>query len=327
MIKTPISLQDLRRTKCVKAKAEPSWRFWGLGVSFPNGRRTCGRVAHMLRSFMFRVGCVLCCVAATIASLRGQPQQAIAHVLDVKGEWHLPGTAVPAAAGEGLMAGARITAGSDRPGDVITIVRDDDMSRERIACDASATNPCRNPIVVEGTASVAPTAQSQLKSIVQTAIAVLLNKPPAIGSHYALTLTRGHETVQEWEGVVALDPAQGIELPAAPLEMPAGRYTVSIGRAGEAPSSSEQPALLTSEGTWRPLALHAAGLYEVSILDVDGIQVVNAMLLVVTATEYETRQKEFETVKSRTSAWTGPSARADEHLFLRAFLLSECRTC
>ena len=34
--KTPISLQDLQRRLSLKAKAEPSWRFWGLYVHVGN---------------------------------------------------------------------------------------------------------------------------------------------------------------------------------------------------------------------------------------------------------------------------------------------------
>jgi hypothetical protein len=280
----------------------------------------------MRRNAILRAGSALWCFAAVAAGLHGQ-QQVVAHVLDVRGEWRLQGTAGQIAAGEALIAGARITAGSNRVGDAITIVRDEDMSRQRIACDSSATNPCRNPIIVDGASSSAPTGQSQLKNMVQTAIALLLSKPPAIGSHYALTLTRGGETVQEWEGVAALDPGEGIVLPSAPADMAAGRYTVSIARAGDPSSATEQTAVLTSEGLWRSLPLKAAGLYEVSFTDADGEQVANEMLLVVPADQYQAMREEFGTMKSRTAAWTGPSARADEHLFLRAFLLSECKTC
>jgi len=277
----------------------------------------------MLRKLILRAGPLLCFFAAA-AGLHGQ-QQVVAHVLDVKGEWHLQGANGLVVGGEGLIAGARIMAGSNRAGDSITIVRDDNMSRQRTMCDGTATNPCRNPIVVEGASSAAPT--SQLKNIVQSAIAVLLSRPPAIGSHYALTLTRGNETVREWEGVAALDLAQGLELPPPPADMPAGRYTVSIARAGEASPATELDAVLTSEGIWRPLPLKATGLYEVAIANADGEQVANGMLLVVPAAQYPAMRAEFDQMKSLTATWSGPGARADEHLFLRAFLLSECKSC
>src|ERR1700683_1176512 len=49
MTKTPISLQDLRRSLYVKAKAEPAWRFWGLYVHVCK-RETIREAYEMARS-------------------------------------------------------------------------------------------------------------------------------------------------------------------------------------------------------------------------------------------------------------------------------------
>ena len=166
-------------------------------------------------------------------------------------------------------------------------------------------------------------AQSELKNIVQAAISrCCWSRPPAISSHYALTLTRGEVTVQESEAVVALDPEQGIVLPPAPEDMPAGAYTVSIARAGEKPSSTVQTLQLTSEGTWRPLPWNAPGLFELSLFNADGAQVADVMLLVALPAQYPAQREAFDAMKSRTATWTGANARSDEHLFLRSFLLS-----
>ena len=258
-----------------------------------------------------------------ITSLHGQQRQIMAHVLDVKGEWRLDGATGLVAAGQGLVADAKITAGSNRPGDAITIVRDEDLSRQRTACDGSATNPCRHPIVVEGVTASTVTVGSQLRSMAQAAIAVLLDRPPEITNHYALTLTRGKETVAESEAVVALDPEQGVLLPPAPAEIPAGHYSVSITRAGEIPAAAAQDATLASEGVWLPLAVKAAGLYEATIVNADEEQVADVMLLVVPPAQYPSELEALKVMKSHTATWTGPNARADEHLFLRGFLLSE----
>jgi hypothetical protein len=284
------------------------------------------RWQNMRRSFMFRIGCLSCCAVAAAAGLRSQ-QQVVAHVLDVKGDWHLQGAASTVTAGTALTRGASIEAPSNRPGDTITIVHDEDMSRQRIACDATAANPCRNPIYIDGASSATSAPQSQFAIMVRTALAVLLNKPPAIESHYALTLSRGHETVREWEAVISLDPAQGIILPSAPADFPAGKYSVSITRAGHTSSATVQSLFLTSDGQWKPLPFSAPGLYEIAIRNADDEQLADELILVVQATEYDAKEKEFETMRSRTATWTGPGAQADGHLYLRAFLLTECDAC
>lgn len=271
---------------------------------------------------MLWAGCLTWCAAVTVIGLHGQQPEVVAHVLDVKGVWHLEGATEPLAAGKGLVAGARITAGSNRQGDAVTIVHDEDMSRVRMACDGSNSNPCRNPMEVKG---VAPTAasQSQLRGIVQAALAVLLSRPPAIASHYALTLTRGKPTVLESEAVVAFDPEQRIVLPPVPESMPAGQYTISTSCAGQTSSPTVQTGQLTSEGTWRPLPWDAPGLYEVSIINANGERVADMMLLVTTPMQYQGTAEAFDAMKTHTATWTGLNARSDEHLFLRAFLLTE----
>ena len=262
------------------------------------------------------------CIAGSLTALQAQQPQVVAHVLDVKGEWHPDGTTEVLSAGRGLVSGAKVSAGSNRQGDAITIVCDEDMSRMRIVCDGSATNPCRNPIVVPGSSS-APGNQNRFVNIVQAAVSVLLSKPPAIANHYALTLARGSVAVLESEAVVALDPAQGIVLPPAPEEMPAGPYTITISPIGPSRTATVQTVQLTSDGTWRPLRWDATGLFELSIANADGDQVSDVMLLVTPSANFQAAREAFDSMTARTGKWTGPNARSDEHLFLRAFLISE----
>lgn len=279
----------------------------------------------MRRKLMLWAGSVAFLITVTLTALQGLEPQIVAHVLDVKGEWHPEGTTELITAGSGLVSGTRVAAGSNRQGDAITIVRDEDLSRMRIVCDGSSVNPCRNPIAVSGP-TVTANSQSQLKNIVQASISVLLSKPPAIANHYALTLARGGTTVLEFEAVVALDPDQGVVLPPAPDAMAAGPYTITSSRVGQSRSSTVQTVLLTSEGTWRPLRCDVAGLYEVSIANGDGEQVADVMLLVTPTPQFQARRESFAAMKTRTGTWTGPNARPDEHLFLRAFLISVSQT-
>jgi hypothetical protein len=276
----------------------------------------------MRRTLIQWTGCVVGAVVSTAMALHGQQTRVAAHVLDTKGTWHLDGTATPVAAGQGLIPGAKITAQSNQPGDAITIVQDDDMSRTHVACDGSPSNPCRNAILVQGLAS-ASAGQSQFKNIVQAALSVLLSKPPAVGSHYALTLTRGLVSAEESEAVIALDPAQRIVLPPPPEHVRPGRYTISSSLVGQASPPTRQTCVYTSEGTWHPLPWSTPGLYQVSILNTAGVQVADTMLLVTPVAQYPAMLDSFNAIESRASTWTGPNARSDEHLFLRAFLLAE----
>lgn len=267
--------------------------------------------------------CALCSVVSAATALHGQQAQVAAHVLDAKGAWRLEGAASPIAAGQGLSAGAKITAQSNKPGDAITIVRDEDMSRTHVACDETPTNPCQTTIVVGGVPSASSSGKIQIRGIVQAALSVLLSKPPAVGSRYALTMTRGLVSVEESEAVVPFDSVEGVVLPPAPERIRAGRYTVSVSRSGEPLSLTSLSGVLGSDGTWRPLQLGPPGVYEVSILYPNQEQVTHLILLVTPKSQYQATHDAFEAMKARSSTWSGPSARSDEHVLLRAFLLSQ----
>lgn len=269
--------------------------------------------------------CALCSVVFVSAATasHGQQTQLAAHVLDAKGAWRLEGAPSPVVAGQGLRAGAKITAQSNKPGDAITIVRDEDMSRTHVACDETPTNPCQASILVAGLPPASSTGKNELIGIVQAAWSVLLSKPPAVGSRYALTMTRGLVSVEESEAVVPLDPVQGVVLPPAPERIPPGRYTVSVSQTGQPSSLTSLTGVLGPDGTWRPLQLGPPGLYEVSILYPNQEQVTHLILLVTPTAQYVAKRDAFAAMKTRTATWTGPSARSDEHVFLRAFLLSQ----
>jgi hypothetical protein len=264
------------------------------------------------------------CPAAACVAVQAQDTGAVAHVLDVKGEWRVDGAASPVSAGQALKAGAKVAAALNRAGDAITIVRDEDMARQHVTCDSSPQNPCRNPIVISAVGGDEPSGITRVKGMVQAALGVLLSKPPEIGSHYAMTLSRGADQVRELEDVAALQ-SEGIGLPALPDDIPAGNYTLSIAHAGASAAPMERTARLSSEGTWPLVALDGPGLYEITITNGEQEKVADLMLLVVPPAELQQKRQDFEAAKARAAAWTGPSAESDSHLFLRAFLLAESK--
>jgi hypothetical protein len=270
---------------------------------------------------MFRTAYLALGLAPAMACVASPPAQAVAHVLDVKGDWRLDGGGTPVTSGQGLTPGARVLAASRKLGDAITILHDEDMSRVHVDCDGSSSGSCGTPIVVQGNVSTVA-GQSQFKNMVQAALSILLSKPPAINNSYALTMTRGMRPPRLSEAVIALDPKQGIVLPAAE-DMAAGTYSISIRRAGEKTPAKVLSGQLTTEGVWRPLPWDSTGVFDISIDDSGGKRIAAMTALVTPADRYPAVQADFDAMKARTADWSGPNARSDERLFLRAFLLSE----
>ncbi len=292
------------------------------------------------------MGLLVTSPAAQASARDPQTAPIVAHVLEAIGEWRVDGSPGSVAAGLGVAAGARIVALSDHAGDVLTLVRDADLSRSRTVCDSAASDPCRLPVSV-GDDRAAGAAGVAVPNVAKAVLSVLLDKPPAVLGHYALTLTRGKRNVFETEAVLSLDPAVGLVLPPPPPEMEAGTYTVTL--AAVAPTSvpppmpppvpaampasatSGKPPLtrafsLKSDGLWRAVPFTDTGLYTLSIVNADGEQVADELVFVVRPGDYAAASGAFDAVKQRTGAWVGPSARDDEHVMLRSYLLAASRS-
>lgn len=274
----------------------------------------------MLRKALFSA--VPLCLGAIVCVNAPAQGDAVAHVLDVRGEWRVDGTLTGVTAGQALQPGARIGAVSNQPGDAITIVRDEDMARQHVACDSTPQNPCRNPIVIATAPVDSASGLSRMKGMVQAALAVLLSKPPEIGSHYAMTLSRGADPVRELEDVASFD-AKGVTLPPLPQDFEAGTYTLRIALANQKSPAVQRDARLNSEGVWPPIALSGPGLYDITITNADEEKIADMMLLVVPGEKFARARQSFEEAKAIAADWRGSSAEADAHLFQRAFLLAE----
>jgi hypothetical protein len=242
--------------------------------------------------------------------------------LDLKGTWRIDGSSATIARGQALPEGARIIATSNQPGDMITIIRGQDLSRLQVVCDATPTDPCKTPVVVEPSSTPAPPATSEISTLAHAAFSLLMGSSPATASQYATTMARGFPAEKLQEDVIPLSLDGTLQLPHSPGGIPVGNYNLLIAPVGST-EGTQQNATLNPGGVWRPMPFPTPGLFQISIRDAQDHHIANIMLLVTKEDQADKVKKEFDEARSHTETWSGPNARRDEHLFLRAFLQSE----
>jgi len=255
-----------------------------------------------------------------LTPLSGQAFRPVAYVLNLTGTWQLDGREGEVKAGQALDAGSKLSVALRADDSSITIMRSDDLSRTRIVCDNSANNPCRNPIVISPISSEVPA--NRFKALTAVALSLLLDKPPAVASHFAATLSRGEYVIAEKEDVVMLNKENGVSLTDALPVLPPGRYTVNATKNDGNPALFSDKITHFADGSWQTLRIPTLGLYMVSLTDSDGERRADLLFWVLPSSEYRAAKDKFDAIKGYTSRWKGPNAQADEHLFLRAVLLA-----
>jgi hypothetical protein len=264
----------------------------------------------------------LACLALWAGAAFGQQPQIVAHVLDLKGAWRIDGGTATLSRGQGLPQGTKIMASSNQPGDMITIVRTQDLSRLQVICDTTPADPCKAAVVIQPASAAPAPATSEVATLVHAAFSLLMGTSPATASQYAVTMTRSFPAEKLQEDVIPLSNDGTLLLPHSPGGIPVGNYTLLISPVGSS-ESTEQKAVLNPGGAWQPVLFPAPGLFQISVRDAQDHHIANVMLLVTKEGQADDARTAFEEAEHATQSWSGPNARRDQHLFLRAFLQSE----
>jgi hypothetical protein len=196
----------------------------------------------------------------------------------------------------------------------------DDLSRTQITCEDSSNNPCRNPIVIGPVSSVA--LPGRFNSLIRSALSLLLDKPPAVASHFSATLSRGEYAISEKEDVVMISDQNEFSLADSVPALPPGRYTVNATKPDGKTSLLSERITHLANGSWQTVRIPAPGLFMFSITDSDGERRADLLLWLLPSTEYRPAKEKFDAVKDYMTQWKGSNAQADQHLVLRAVLLA-----
>lgn len=263
---------------------------------------------------------VLWIVIATATALFGQQVQPVAGVLDVNGTWQLEGRQGSVKAGQKLYAGDKLSTASYNYANSLTIVFYNDGSRNRIACENSANNPCSSPVVVN---APKPTAAGQRPSLIMAALDLLLGNQPAVLSHDSPTIGRGKYAIALREDVVNFDAGNRLSLNGRVPILPAGTYTVEASNAAGNQTLIKTPISTEADGSWQSsVAIPAPGLYTVTVSDSQGELRANLLILFVKTAQYDSARQAFDSVKNQAETWQGVDAQTDETTFLRSILLA-----
>jgi hypothetical protein len=257
----------------------------------------------------------------TIASSLSGQTAPVAHVLHVQGNWYQVQQKFPLHPGDALDAGAKITTDSADFGNAITIVRDDDLSRQRVVCEDTQTNPCRKPILIVASPLQAPDVPKRnLSGLVNSALAALYKNNSKAAIQYFFKRSKGPSPVPQAEGVLEVNSHESDALAGILPGFPVGDYQFVIDSFEDSRPLPTQNVAVSAGGKWSGLQVAAPGLYAIAVIGQGGKRMADLMLLFEPKATFAQKYRAFEDAKSSTDLWEGEDARSDEHQFLQGLL-------